>query len=463
LKQGERNVAAESKKHGLTSWLKLKFLDADKQVGSVDEKFLSDLSEIKRIGRYEILRRLGQGSMGVVYLARDPFLLREVSVKVSRPAANVLGENADKFRRSFFVEAQSAGRLMHPNIVVIYDCGMHHDFCFLTMEYIDGPTLATFSHKDRLLPLEKVVRITISVCNALDYAHKKGVIHRDIKPSNIMVSKSGYVKVADFGIATIRTDQTFSSGIFGSPSYMSPEQVKEKPVQNTSDIFSLGCVLYELLTGEKAFHGENNFSIMYKIVRQEPVPVRQLRPEIPELIEKITRKALSTDPDRRYQSCADFAYDLKIALRKLENTNRRPVLEDILDYVHNVAFFENFTRNQVKMILNASKVIKVPKCRVIVAEGQVDDAFFVILSGTAAVSKKGKILALVSRGECFGEMAYLSGRARAATVLAKTDCILLRISATLLKRAPGSLQIRFLKKFDMTLVKRLSESSMKDV
>jgi len=330
------------------------------------------------------------------------------------------------------------------------------------MEYIDGPTLATFSHKQRLLPIEKVVRMTISVCNALDYAHKKGVIHRDIKPSNIMVSKSGYVKVADFGIATIRTDQTFSSGILGSPSYMSPEQVKEKPVQNTSDVFSLGCVLYELLTGQKAFDGENNFSIMYKIVRQEPVPVRQLRPEIPELLQKITRKALSIDPDRRYQSCADFAYDLKAALRKLENANRRPALEDILDYVHNVAFFENFTRNQVKMILNASKIIKVPKGRVIVAEGQVDDAFFVILSGTAAVSKKGKTLALVSRGECFGEMAYLSGRARAATVLAKTDCILLKISSTLLKKAPGSLQIRFLKKFDMTLIKRLSESSMKN-
>ena len=454
----ENGQAEGKKKHSFTSWLKLKFLGKEKEASPVDTQFLADLSDIKTVGRYEIIGKLGQGSMGVVYLGRDPYINRKVSIKISRPSSDVVGEKADKYRERFFLEAQSAGRLMHPNIVAIYDAGMYKDFCYITMEYIDGPTLEKSCHKNALLPVSKVVETLFAACKALDYAHKKGVIHRDIKPSNIMLNKAGDVRITDFGIAQIKSEQTTSKGIIGSPSYMSPEQVKEEPVEDKSDIFSLGCVLYELLAGEKAFPGENYFSIMYKITNEEPVPIRDIRPEVPEIVAKITRKALAKDSNQRYQTCMDFAYDLRVALRGLKGITTSDKVENVIDYVHSVPFFENFNKEQVKEILNASNIIKVLKEKIIVAEGEIDDSFYIILSGKAVVQKHNRPIATISRGECFGEMSYLSGESRAATVVAETDCILMKISATLLDKSSESIQLLFLKNFAMTLLRRLSKS-----
>jgi len=396
--------------------------------------------------------------MGVVYLGRDPYIDRHVGIKISRPSSDVGEERAQRYRERFFTEAQSVGRLMHPNIVSIYDAGMYQDFCYITMEYIDGPTLEKFCRPDNLLPISKVVEVIFVACKALDYAHKKGVIHRDIKPSNIMLNKSGAVRITDFGIAEIKSEQTSSKGIVGSPCYMSPEQVREQPVEDKSDIFSMGCVLYELFTGKKAFAGENDFSTMYQIINEDPVPLRELRPEIPPVLSKITRKALAKAPNERYQTCMDFAYDLRVALRGLKDDIKSSKIGNVLDYVHHVPFFENFTKEQTREILNASNIVKVRKGKVVVAEGEIDDCFYIILSGKAAVHRNERIIAIIGRGECFGEMAYLSGQARAATVLAETDCILLKISATLLDKASDSIQLRFLKEFAMTMLMRLSKS-----
>jgi len=458
LTEKARNDNSQEKKHGLTSWLKLKLLGGEKVPSPVDTQFLTDLSDVRTIGRYEIMNKLGQGSMGVVYLGRDPYINRNVSIKVSRPAADVGGEKANRYRERFFVEAQSAGRLMHPNIVAIYDAGMHKDFCYITMEYIDGPPLEKFCRKDKLLPVSKVIEVLIAACKALDYAHRKGVIHRDIKPSNIMFAKAGGIKITDFGVARIKSEQTISKGIVGSPSYMSPEQVKEAPVEDKSDIFSLGCVMYEMLTGQKAFSGDNYFSIMYKIINEDPLPMHEIRPKIPKIMARIAGKALAKDPNRRYQSCMDFAYDLSVALRGIKGNQKSEKAANIVEYVHHVPFFENFNKEQVKEILNASSIIRASEGKVLVTEGDIDDSFFIILSGKAAVKKSEQDVAIISRGECFGEMSYLSGQARAATVMAKTDCILMKISATLLDKSAESMQLRFLKNFSMTLIKRLSTS-----
>ena len=452
---------SQEKKHGLTSWLKLKLLGGEKVASPVDTQFLTDLSDVKTIGRYEILHKLGQGSMGVVYLGRDPYINRNVSIKVSRPAADVGGEKANRYRERFFVEAQSAGRLMHPNIVAIYDAGMHKDFCYITMEYIDGPPLEKFCRKDKLFSVSKVIEILIAACKALDYAHRKGVVHRDIKPSNIMFAKAGGIKITDFGVARIKSEQTISKGIVGSPSYMSPEQVKEAPVEDKSDIFSLGCVMYEMLTGQKAFSGDNYFSIMYKIINEDPQPMHEIRPKLPKIMARITGKALAKDPNQRYQSCMDFAYDLSVALRGIKGNQKTEKAANIVQYVHHVPFFENFNKEQVKEILNASSIIRARQGKVLVTEGDIDDSFFIILSGKAAVKKSEQDIAIISRGECFGEMSYLSGQARAATVVAKTDCILMKISATLLDKSAESMQLRFLKNFSMTLIRRLSNSLTK--
>ena len=461
MAEQKNNNGSEDLATGITRWLKLRLFGREKDISPVDTQFLKDLFDVEKVGRYEIIGKLGQGSMGVVYKGRDPYINREVSIKISRPSSDLAGELAAKYRERFFLEAQSAGRLMHPNIVAIYDAGMYKDFCYITMEYIDGPNLGKFCTRDNLLPVASTAEIIIAACRALDYAHQKDVVHRDIKPSNIMLNKLKDVKITDFGIAQI-TDQTASKGIIGSPSYMSPEQVKEEPITPLSDIFSLGCVLYELLTGEQAFPGDNYFSIMYKIINEEPPPVTQLRTEIPEILEKITRKALSKDHTKRYQTCMDLAYDLRVALRGLkQEAMREDKAEDVIDYTHNIRFFSNFTKGQVKAILDAANVIKVPKETAVVKEGEIDDSFFIILSGQASVRKNDKQIALIGRGECFGEMAYLSGESRTATVIADTDCILMKISAMLLDKAPQEIQLLFLKRFAMTLLRRLSASQKK--
>ena len=456
----KKKSKSRNKDHPFTSWLKPKFLGKGKETGPVDTQFLTDLSDIKTIGRYEIQREIGKGSMGVVYLGRDPYIKRNVGIKISRPAADVGKEKADKYRERFFIEAQSAGRLMHPNIVAIYDAGMHKDFCYMAMEYIDGPTLKKFCTKSHLLPISNVIEIVFIACKALDHAHKMGVIHRDIKPLNIMLNKAGHIKITDFGIAQIKSEQIASKGIIGSPSYMSPEQIRQKPTENQTDIFSLGCVFYELLTGEKAFPGDDHVSIMYKVIKEEPVPMEQIRPELPEILLKITKKALAKDTGKRYQTCEDFAYDLRVALRGLKESTKNNKTEDVFDYVRSVSFFENFTKYQVKEILKSSSVYKVPRGDAMVAEGDIEDSFFILLSGKASVQKNNKKIANINRGEGFGEMAYLSGQAREATVLAETDCILMEISATLLDRSSESVQLLFLKSFANNLIHRLAKSNI---
>jgi serine/threonine protein kinase len=446
-------------KHGLTGWLKARLLGKKESMAPADSRFLEDLSDLDSVGRYQIIDKLGQGSMGMVFLGKDPHIKRHVAIKISRPSPDLPGEKADMYRERFFVEAQTAGRLTHPNIVAIYDAGMYKDFCYITMEYMDGPTLDRFTRVEDLMPLNKVVEIVFTVCRALDYAHKRGVIHRDIKPSNIMINRFGAVKITDFGIAHVETGETSEKGMVGSPSYMSPEQVREEPVGQRSDIFSLGCVFYELLTGRKAFSGDNYFSILYKITHETPDPVSGIRQDVPETLDKIVRKALAKNPEERYQTCMDLAFDLRVALRGLKGGIKRSKAEDVVDYVHQVSFFENFTREQVREILMASNLIKVRKGKVMVSEGDIDDSFFIILSGKAEVRKKNKILAEINRGECFGEMSYLSGQSRAATVAAATDCILMKISATLLDKASASIQLLFMKQFAETLMTRLSKSN----
>ena len=416
-----------------------------------DGKAISGLADVKSVGRYEIIRKLGQGGTAVVYLGMDRYIKRPVAIKIANPTS-------DRSRKRFFVEAQSAGRLNHPNIVAIYDASVYNEFCYITMEYIEGTTLKKFCNKANLFPLNRTLEIVFNVCTALDYAHREGVIHRDIKPSNIMLDSLGIIKITDFGIAQI-TEQTVEMGIFGTPSYMSPEQLRDGVVGSESDIFSLGCVLYELLTGEQAFSGSNNFSIMYKITNKEPPSLLDMRPDLPKILEQITKRALSKDPKGRYHTCMEFAYDLRLALAGSMGTPKDEHDKDIVDYVRHVPFFHDFTYAQIRELVPATRIMRVCKGKVIVAEGEVDDTFYVILSGKAKIRKHDKNIALIDAGECFGEIAYITGQARFATVVADTECILMKISATLLDKSSEGIQLLFFKNFAKTLVRRFSKSS----
>ncbi len=260
------------------------------------------------IGRYEILEELGRGAMGIVYKARDPNIDRIVALKVLHPALSAHPELQQRFRR----EARSAGRLVHPNIVIVFDAAEDRGTSFLVMEYLDGPTLATVIEREGPLSVQRSVQIAIQICDALDYAHQQGVIHRDIKPSNVILLPGDQVKITDFGIAKlVEGPQLTRTGIVGTFNYMSPEQAMEEPVDHRADIYSLGIVLFEMLTGQVPFQADTPVAVAIKHISEPLPPPRQLNPAIPPALETIIFKAAAKRRGERYQTAGEMATALR--------------------------------------------------------------------------------------------------------------------------------------------------------
>ena len=235
-----------------------------------------------KAGRYEILGELGRGAMGVVYRATDPVIGRTVAVKTIRLSEEGTGLSRPELLARFQTEARAAGLLTHPNIVVVYDAGEENGLFYITMELIEGKSLQALLDSGHSFPVPRVLRIMEQTCSALQFAHERSIVHRDIKPANLMLTADDTVKVTDFGTAKILQFGTVqqTTHVMGTPSYMSPEQVKGRAVDGRSDIFSLGVMLYEMITGEKPFPGQSITTVIYKIVNEEPVPPRHVNPAI---------------------------------------------------------------------------------------------------------------------------------------------------------------------------------------
>ena len=265
----------------------------------------------ERIDRYEILAELGRGAMGVVYKAHDPLLDRIVAIKTLN--LSLTEKELAEYEARFYQEAKAMGKATHPNIISLFDVGRNDDLAYMTMEYLEGRELRQILDSGKRLEIGRIADIARQAAEGLGHAHERDIIHRDIKPSNIMISKGGQVKIADFGIAAIPSSavRTMTGMVMGSPQYMSPEQVTGKNVDYRTDIFSLGIVLYEMLTGSPPFEGENVHSIMYGIVNFNPPPPGTLNPEVPEMLDYIVAKALAKDAGLRYQSAKEMAEDLK--------------------------------------------------------------------------------------------------------------------------------------------------------
>src|SRR6516165_6045111 len=271
------------------------------------------MQTIAKAGRYEILGELGRGAMGVVYRATDPVIGRPVAVKTIRLSEEGTGLNRNELLSRFQTEARAAGLLTHPNIVVVYDAGEENGLYYITMELVEGKSLQSLLDGGHAFPVPRVLRILEQTCSALAFAHERNVVHRDIKPANLMLTADDTVKVTDFGTAKIVQFGTVqqTTHVMGTPSYMSPEQVKGRPVDGRSDIFSLGVVLYEMLTREKPYPGQSITTVIYKIVNEDPVPPRQLNPSIHPGLNEIVLKALAKEPEVRYQTCREMLEDLK--------------------------------------------------------------------------------------------------------------------------------------------------------
>nr|WP_306441897.1 serine/threonine-protein kinase [Methyloversatilis sp. XJ19-49] len=262
------------------------------------------------IGRYDVLAEIGRGAMGVVYRAFDPLLDRTVAIKTINMALDP--DDIEFYERRFMIEARAAGGLNHPNIVTIHDIGRSGDLAYMAMEYLDGRELKDLINRGEL-SFDQALDLAARIADGLAYAHARGVIHRDVKPGNIMVLADGRVKITDFGIARLHgTDARTQTGLLlGSPRYLSPEQVLGRTPDTRVDLFSLGVILYEMMTGRSPFIGSDVQSVMYQVIHHIPVAPGVLNPALPALVDLIVAKALAKSPDARYQNAADIADDLR--------------------------------------------------------------------------------------------------------------------------------------------------------
>ncbi len=422
---------------------------------------MSDIPE--KIGKYRIIEEVGRGSMGSVYSAHDPFADKQVAIKLAHPQYVQEKETGERFKKLFFNEAQAAGVLNHPSILDIFDADVDGENCYLVMEYIHkAETLDRYCKPDSLLSIRDVVGIIYKIAKALDYAHRQGIIHRDIKPNNILQTETLDIKIADFSIAMIiREDflETQFHGFLGSPLYMSPEQINEWQISTNTDIFSLGIVMYEMLTGHHPFKADNLNAINKKISSEKPPPLSEFRNDVPEGLEYALKRMLKKKPDKRYNMGLDLAADLALIFEDLDSVENQDTLRDKFESVQKLGFFQGFTDADIWELIRACDWHKYPANAHIIKEGEEDHSFYIVLSGLVSVEKNGQHLDSLQEGDCFGEMGYLSKAKRSASVIAKTDVSLIQVNASTLDRAAEETQLRFLKVFVKTLIERLADTT----
>jgi serine/threonine protein kinase len=414
----------------------------------------------ERIGKYVIVREVGRGSTGTVYLSHDPYYGRDVAIKVYHGDSGDDPEKARVARKMFLSEAHMVGMLQHPQLLPIYDAGEEDGHCYVVTEYVHGArTLAAFCKTDDLLRVDVIVEIIFKCAKALHYAHSRGVIHRDIKPSNILYTQEGDVRIIDFGIALVDGSEVSRiEGIAGSPSYMSPEQVQCQELTSRSDLYSLGAVMYELLTGSRPFRAGNLAKLMHQIVYATPAPIHTLRREVTEDIEDVVATTLQKDPAKRCRSGLDLASALSRVHQKLRAKIDQMDRTEQMSLLRQLKFFHDFSQAEIGEVLNASSWQDYTGNEEIVREGDMDDRFYVVVAGSCVVQRHSKVVGQLTTGDCFGESSYVPGARRSASVRTSGSVTLLKVGATLLEQASSSCQLRFNRVFLRSLIERLQKS-----
>jgi serine/threonine protein kinase len=411
----------------------------------------------ERIGKYEIIKEVGRGSTGSVYLSHDPYYGRDVAIKVYNIEATDDPEKARVSRKMFLSEAHMVGMLQHPNILPIYDAGEEGGHYYVVSEFVHGArTLATYCRADNLLRIDDVVELVYKVARALAYAHGRGVIHRDIKPSNVMLTVDSDVRIIDFGIAIVADSEISRiEGIAGSPSYMSPEQVQSAEITPRSDLYALGVMMYELLTGFRPFRASNLSKLLHQIVYATPPPIHTLREGVPDELERVVAMSLQKDPAKRYASGQDFAADLTRVHQRLRAEGNKIDRHEQFAILRRLKFFHDFSHAEIWELLRASQWQEYASDDEIVKEGEIDDRFYVIVEGVVVVERHGRSVGALEAGECFGETSFVRGAKRQATIRSHGRVTLMKVSSTLLEQLSASCQLRFNKVFLRSLIGRL--------
>lgn len=422
-------------------------------------------------GKYEIFRPLGSGATATVYLCYDPFAEREVAVKRFHPEVLHDSQRGKQFRHLLRNEASLAGKLVHPHIVQIYDAVISEEESFIVMEYVPGGTLEPWCQPASLLPIERVVDIVFKCAHALEYAQRMGITHRDIKPANILLTRpadygAAEIKISDFG-ACLHTcgdeTQTQVLGV-GSPAYMSPEQLREETLTHQTDIYSLGVVMFQLLTGRLPFQASSQYGMIYQICNIEAPLPSSFRPELPAPLDTIVQRALQKERALRYADWHEFAHDLAQAQRSQGLIDQLPELPDSEKYetLRRFRFFDEFSDVELWEILRFARWQAAAAGTCLLRDGDPGDHFLFLIEGAVQVSKEGRPLGELGGGEVIGEIAVIDRRHphRVADVVALSDVRYLVISGVSLRQASETCRMHFYQAFLNVLAERLARTNV---
>jgi serine/threonine protein kinase len=414
----------------------------------------------QQVGKYELLELLGRGTSGVVYRALDTTSGRTVALKIIDPEVFKDPDFGAERHSQFLAEASLAGMLIHPHIVSILDAAAEHDSGYIAMELVTAGDLSQYASQGALLPVPDVIEIAFNCCSALDYTSRVGIIHCDIKPANIMIAEGTDVRITDFGSAVLRKSNVVRTAAMGSPHYMSPEQIAGKDLTLHSDMYSLGVVLYELLTGRLPFAADSLDELVRKILAEDPTPPSRLRPELSVQFDKVVLRALSKKPEQRFRGWAEFAHELS-------EFSRRPppepqISEDeklsALKTVEALAELSDAELAEISISVHWSRAKAED---VIVREGEPGSNFFLLAEGSVKVVRRGRLLNLINAGEFFGEIPYVLGRPRPrhATVVATRSLLLGEFKPDALARLSPAAQLQLIRALARNLVERLMLSN----
>ena len=427
----------------------------------------------ERIGKYEILSKLGEGATSAVYLGFDSFANRQVAIKLIFPEILRDKEKGRLYRHLLVTEASLAGKLSHPHIVQIFDAIIDEEQSYIVMEYVAGGTLEPYCTPSTLLPIDRVVEIIFKATRALDYAQRLGITHRDIKPANILIAQEGGlagksggdIKISDFGAALMTGNdqtQTQVAGV-GSPAYMSPQQVREQSLNHQTDIYSLGIVTYQLLTGRLPFQAGSNYAVIYQICNVDPPAPSTFRTDVPPSLDAIVARAMQRELDARYQTWEEFAHDLAQAFRNKQLAAMHKEFPDSekFETLRELDFFIDFSDVEIWEAVRFSRWEIVTPNTLIMKDGEPGDSFSFIIEGEAEATKHSVVLGLLHPGDCFGEMA-VSGRdkrIRGANVTSLTTAKIVSISGEVLRNASEGCRMRFYQEFLHVISGRLDTAN----
>lgn len=409
------------------------------------------------IGKYPVIRSLGQGATSRVYLAYDRFRSQQVAIKVMQTAL-VPGDGGQQLaQRAFLTEAALAGKLQHPHIVAIHDAVSEAAENYIVMEYADGGTLEQHCRHDSLLPTDRLVELMFMAGLALNHAQQQGVIHCDIKPANLLLGRNGELKISDFGAAQyVAAAHTQLSGV-GSPLYMSPEQIEDRRLNHQTDIYSLGAVMYQLLTGRPPFQSSSREGLLYQILNTDPPPPSHSRPDLPPELDRIVMRALAKNREARYAEWREFAAELEILFGNLELPDQDLSEAERFSVLCQLPLFQGFGDVEIWEALRMGTWHRLRDGTTLIREGERCRSFFIVAAGQVVVSRGGQSLGTLGEGQLFGDILYFEDRnaPRETTIASASPVVLLEITAESLRRASAACQVQFDHALLRTLVKRM--------